>query len=95
MSNVQIDFCVMMVKNAILPDGTTVYDLMLRPDIGQEEARIAFEAALKGNPQTFDITMHAVRVFAETHGFNSDKAHTAALHRVCDAILADRPKIRH
>lgn len=95
MSNAQIDFCIMIVKNAILPDGTTVYDLMLRPDIGQEEARIAYEAALKSNPETFSIAMHAVRVFAETHGYNSDNAHDAALHRVCDAILADSPKIRH
>src|ERR1051325_1709444 len=89
MSKAQIDYWLKIVKNSILPDGTTVYDLMLRPDIGQEEARIAFEAALNNNPNTPRIAMHAVRVFAETHGYDPDKAFYEAVDRVCEAVLVD------
>ena len=94
MSKAQIEFRLKMVKNALLPDGTSVYDLMLRPNIGQEEARMAFEAAIKNDPETPRIALKVVRVFAETHGYDSDEAFYAALNRIVDAVLAEWPGIR-
>ena len=85
----------MMVNCTPLPDGTTLYDLALRPDIGQEEALAAFEAALKDSPDTPKLTFEAVKIFALSHGYHPGEALFEAVMRQLEVMMVTMPGMRH
>jgi hypothetical protein len=94
-SQYQIDFKVMMVKSTPLPDGTTLWDLLQRPDIGQEEACAAFEAALRNSRDACELSFEAVKVFAEAHGYDPQEAFYEAFYRQLEVMSTGLPVTHH
>ena len=95
MSQMSIDFKMMMVSSTPLPDGTTLHDLAMRPDIGQEEALAAFEAAMNDSPDTAKLSFNAVRIFAMSHGYNPGEALMEAVMTQLEVMTATMPGMRH
>ncbi len=95
MSETGVDFKMMMVSSTPLPDGTTLYDLAMRPDIGQEEALAAFEAAMNDSRDTPKLTFHAVKIFAMSHGYNAGEAMMEAVMRQLEVMSVGLPLKQH
>ena len=89
MKKVSRDFKLGIFICTPLPDGSTLPDLIFKPVIGQQEARVAYEAALNDSPDAIRLIAEAIMIFAEANGYDKQEAIHDAVFQHMNVMMPD------